>query len=352
VAAILLATAAGGASVRAAFPGANGEIAFVRDGAIWAVASDGTGLRQVTHPKLNIDDDSISWSPDGSQLAFVRTDYATCGIPCYSVDTIRSDGTGLKAGDQSYEPRWSPDGTRLISTYYVGSNLRYVTTELGTTNLRTGGGVVLAPRALRRFDTVLRFGYEIYDYAWSPSGGWICFSRVVGAQHALLALVRPNGTALALLGALHGFDCGWAPDSKRVLFTDGLNISSVGLDGTGLEPLTNQHRARELAPVSSPDGTTIAFLRQESGGKHPPYDLWTIAADGSSQTMIATDVSHASWSPDGTMIAFIKGGRPSEDGSYKGEPKPQGLWLTHPDGSAQIEIATGATEFDWQARSR
>jgi Tol biopolymer transport system component len=333
-----------------AFPGANGEIAFVRGGAIWAVNADGNGLRQVTHPKKFVNDDSISWSPDGLQLAFVRIDYGDCGIPCNSVETVRSDGTGMKEWGQSSWPRWSPDGTRLVSASYLGAN-RYATTVLETTSLRTRRGVVLAPRALRGArDTILRFGYEIGDYAWSPNGARICFSRKVGVQPWLLALVRPNGAGLALLAALRGFDCAWDPTSRRVVFTNGRKISTVGIDGSGLEPLTDQS-GRELAPVFSPDGTTIVFLRQEAGGKNPPYDLWRMAADGSGQTMIATDVSLARWSPDGTLIAFIRGGRPSEDGFGTNGQQPRSLWLTHPDGSAQAEIAAGATEFDWQARS-
>lgn len=74
-----------------------------------------------------------------------------------------------------------------------------------------------------------------------------------------------------------------------------------------------------------------------------------MATDGSSQTMIATNASLASWSPDGTLIAFIKGGVFCGSAACN---KPGDLWLTHPDGSGQVGIAAGATEFDWQARSR
>jgi Tol biopolymer transport system component len=351
--AVILLAAAGSGSVPASFSATNGEIAFVVGRAIWVVNPDGSGVQRLTNPSPYIFDSGISWSPDGSQLAFVRTDLANCGIPCYSVDTVRADGTGLnlRASVTSDTPRWSPNGTRLALKNYLGGTLRYATWTLDILNLQTGNFVVLAPRAERGGSgNALRFGYQIYDYAWSPDGARICFSRAVGSSHSRLALVRPNGSGLALLGGLRGFDCGWAPDSQRVVFTDGLNISSVDIDGTGLTRLTTQH-ARELAPLFSPDGSTIAFLRQETGGKHPPYDLWTMAADGSSQTLIAADVSMSSWSPDGALLAFIKGGRPAEDGSH-GAPKPDGLWLTHPDASAQVEIAAGATEFAWQARSR
>jgi hypothetical protein len=87
----------------------------------------------------------------------------------------------------------------------------------------------------------------------------------------------------------------------------------------------------------------IGFLRQEPGTKHAPYDLWTMAADGSGQVKLARNVSLAAWSSDAAMIAFIRGGRPGE---YF--PKPKGLWVMQPDGSGQVLIAKDARDFDWQ----
>jgi hypothetical protein len=61
VVAVLVAAGAGSAT-----PGAEAELAFVRDGRIWIVGLDGSGLRAVTRgytPK---------WSFDGQRLAFVR----------------------------------------------------------------------------------------------------------------------------------------------------------------------------------------------------------------------------------------------------------------------------------------
>jgi Tol biopolymer transport system component len=61
VVAVLVAAGAGSAT-----PGAEAELAFDRDGRIWIVGLDGSGLRAVTRgytPK---------WSFDGQRLAFVR----------------------------------------------------------------------------------------------------------------------------------------------------------------------------------------------------------------------------------------------------------------------------------------
>jgi len=274
VAAIVLAAVAGGSSVRAAFPGANGEIAFVRGRAIWVVAPDGSSQRPVTRPAPQIYHDSISWSPNGALIMFIRGDYATCGLPCFDLYTVRPDGTALTRTNFGYQgvastSRWSPDGGRVAFVSYFGTMGGVSTEALYAASVKTGETRRLAPRRMR--NGFLRYGYEVGDFAWSPNGGWICFSRVVplskrfGRLH--LALVRPDGTGLALLAALPGFDCGWAPDGQRVVFTDGLNISSVGIDGTGLKPLTNQSE-ESLRRSSLPTGA-----RSRSSDKKPAASI-------------------------------------------------------------------------------
>ena len=45
------------------------ELAFVRDGQIFRVRSDGTGLVQLTSDGMNSEP---TWAPDGARIAFVR----------------------------------------------------------------------------------------------------------------------------------------------------------------------------------------------------------------------------------------------------------------------------------------
>ena len=139
------------------------------------------------------------------------------------------------------------------------------------------------------------------------------------------------------------FTCSWSP-AGRIAFTNGENIFTIRANGTGLSRLTRA-TAKELAPLWSPDGTSIAFLRQQPGGNRAPYDLWTMAADGSRQVRVATTVLRAGWSPDGALIAFIRG----FPGTRTTFEKPKGLWLMQRDGSGQLQIAKGASQFDWQA---
>ncbi len=87
------------------------RVAFERDGEIWTVPIDGS------KPAARLffargRSSSPTWSPDGSQLAFVSTRGSLAYIALYTADDrpLRyiAPSTGRDDG-----PRWSPDGTRI-----------------------------------------------------------------------------------------------------------------------------------------------------------------------------------------------------------------------------------------------
>ena len=59
------------APAQAAFPGANGKIAYVYDCDIWTIEPDNTGATQLTTSGPECDSQP-AWSPDGEQIAFVE----------------------------------------------------------------------------------------------------------------------------------------------------------------------------------------------------------------------------------------------------------------------------------------
>ncbi len=106
---------------------ANNLIAFVDNGSeIYTVNPDGSNRTNITaEPELtNSAFGDLAWSPDGGKLAFVMN--FGCGdghIGC--IETMNADGSNktfiigdTKFGDEDWlfveDPRWSPDGTKLV----------------------------------------------------------------------------------------------------------------------------------------------------------------------------------------------------------------------------------------------
>ena len=68
---------------------------------------NGTGIRTLVAGRRLEASDPV-WSPDGSRIAFVRSDINGIGI-----FAVRRDGSGLHRIGSGFDPSWSPDGTRI-----------------------------------------------------------------------------------------------------------------------------------------------------------------------------------------------------------------------------------------------
>jgi Tol biopolymer transport system component len=99
--------------------------------AAFIVNVDGTGLRQLTDWDLDVG--RIRWSPDGSSLIFSdRTENQTQG-GAQDVWLINADGTGLvnltrnAPGHHTFDPDWSPDGSRLAALEWNPAMVGHIT---------------------------------------------------------------------------------------------------------------------------------------------------------------------------------------------------------------------------------
>ena len=200
-AALILGTALA-APAQAAFPGANGEIAFTstRDG----------------------DEDIYVMNPDGSGQTRLTTDRAGDGAPAFSRDGLR--------GSRFESTRLWP----VPSIYGMGAD------GSGQTNLTRLGGDDLEP-------------------SFSPSGR-IAYARNEGGNLDIFAM-NADGSGRVNLTNTPGFGelaPSFSPDGSKILFTRGFDIHVMNADGTGQRNLTNSSAAENNATFS-PDGGSIAL---------------------------------------------------------------------------------------------
>ena len=137
----------------------------------------------------------------------------------------------------------------------------------------------------------------------------------------------------------------WTPDGARILFSHAGRIYVVDADGMELTSLSGSYEPAHLysptaeidfAPALSPDGSRVAYstLRYAKGELlDHTYEIAVQPIDGSDRTRLTEndrDDIRPSWSPDGSLIAFLSPG--ADRGNYR-------IFAISPDGSGEREIA-------------
>jgi TolB protein len=145
----------------------------------------------------------------------------------------------------------------------------------------------------------------------------------------------------------------FSPDGRRIAFTrqEGRDsaIYVIRVDGTGEEQLTDTPGKRDLGPAFSPDGKRIAFTsdrdsnRDRIGG---PTSIYVMDADGRNETPITEGPRDGSpaWSPDGERIAFTRG--QVRRGDSGAEIEVRQVWTMAADGSSQTRLRHGSGLID------
>jgi hypothetical protein len=141
------------------------------------------------------------------------------------------------------------------------------------------------------------------DPAWAPSGRWIAFARDDGIYR-----IRPDGRGLRRIveGSAHELD--WSVRGVLV-FTRYRRLRSdlytVRPDGSGLRRLTRDGGSREAS--WSPDGRSLVHLRLVfvKGEIEPRRLDLVIRRGGDAPIRVGSGVAPV-WSPDGSRLAFIR----------------------------------------------
>ena len=267
---------------QAAFPGANGKIAFVsdRDGDndIYTVGPTGDNLKRLTNNSKN--DASPAWSPDGRKIVYSSGLTGTA----YSADifVMNADGSGktlitdersisgtLK-GDDAY-PVFSPDGRRIV---FVRKDLNNPEGDLY--KISTDG---------KNLTRLTRLSYDQPCCpAWSPDGSKIAYSVWDGYDNSV-ETVKPDGSGRSFFH--YGGSPDWSPDGSQLVFDSYGVINKIDADGTDEKQLTTGE-AYGSNPAFSPDDSKIVFQSAARDGNFI-YDLYVMDADGTDVRQLTDD---------------------------------------------------------------
>jgi TolB protein len=245
-----------------------------------------------------------TWSPDGSQIAYVNEAGGDRGMEIWMMNADGSDNHPLITGGLNIAPAWSPDGTHLA--------------------------------------------YAHAETPDQPLKLWLM--RIAdGANRALL----PDTPADVDENVPR-----WSPDSRHIAFTSNRREGRYEIwvfdvqDATAPRPLTTAYHddlldaaIEQKVPAWSPDGTQIAYwqgVEMSDPRTDLPRDVWVMSADGGDPQRL-TRGDDPNWSPDGSLVIYsIPPLRPDE--------RPA-IGAIQPDGSeARVLVAVDACrplQSDW-----
>ncbi len=264
---------------------------------------------------------NLSWSPDGSQLAFIsgptRISFTDAEGDNKGVLSFGPSSDGEHYSSNVFGLAWSPDSRSLagviLTAYHYGGVRSQLWVSKGSTR------------------TVYSAGGSISQPSWSPDGSRIVFSDSAGKAYVI---DQDGQNAHEVLDS--AVDAVWSPDGQRLAYVElDENRQSVGLavaqaDGSGQHRLTD---GSVLSPVWSPDGSTIAFTR--ALGAFSEIDV--IKLNGTDERTVARDAVRfpgAAWSPGGDAIAYARQEEPTGT-------EPTGIGLVSPDGTNAQIVQTG-----------
>ena len=285
----------------------------------------------------------ITFSPDGSQIAFIRNDQAASGEDLLIV--ANADGTNqrklaARKGDTFFGyggPSWSPDGKVIANSagaYAGGFHLTIVATDVTTGEQK---GVTS-----RKF-------YDVGRVSWLADGsGLLVNAAEQGATKSQIWLISyPEGEARAITHDLNDYGGTSLTADSRSLVTVQFDITS----NVWIAPINDQSQGKQITSgklegdrgVAWTPDNKIVYSSLSSGN----IDLWTMNADGTNQRQLTTDPKDDFTplvTPDGRYIVFnsLRGTLPSVwrmdiDGGnvkqlttqedYANEISPDGRWI-------------------------
>lgn len=301
---------------------------------LWLVSSDGSEHRPLTTGKFL--DNSPRWSPDGTRIAYMSN---RDGVPQIYMHWVASGQTAAITNltDPAMGLSWSPDGSHLAFNKLVPA----APLTVGQMPAPPPGAQWAEP-AKYTDEIVFRFD-GIGDV---PAGAWHLF--VIPSEGGTpRQLTSGEQSYSSGFFTLPGSGPEWAPASDAIIVDANLRedsdlewmdseIYEISLADGSVRALTDR-RGPDNAPSVSPDGSRIAYLGYDD--RYQGYQvtrLHVMNRDGSGSRVVSSSldrtVYQVRWSPTGDAIFGLF----DDEGNTK-------LALFQLDGSYEVVAENGGS---------
>ncbi|HET9015018.1 MAG TPA: S9 family peptidase [Thermomicrobiaceae bacterium] len=200
---------------------------------------------------------SIAWTPDGSRLVFASSKDG-------KIWTVPATGGPSRTVDEApgnhHSPAVSPDGRRVAFVAERGEQVDVVVADLDGRASRVvsdGDEYVLQPRWSPDGRRLLYGQWPHYDMPWD--------------QRELVVADLESGERRVVAGGtgVTNADAVWSPDGRAIAFVsdrdgDFGNLWRCDADGANAERLVHEN-AQHATPAWSPDGRRLAYVRNDDG---------------------------------------------------------------------------------------
>lgn len=244
--------------------GVGGKLLFVREGNIWLWA-DGRARQLTTGGSWR----QPRWSPDGAEIAYVYRSTNFSEIFVMNADgsnnrrLTMSQSASLSDNDWVFQPTWSPNGTQLA---FVTDGSSYNPT-LWVMN-KDGSG-------RRQLLSATAFQEAADSMSWAPDGRRLAVTAFGAEISQIVLLDITRGVTQAATEAARGaFDPAWAPDNLTLAYAvregNRTDLRLRRLDGSPEVEVSRGGLSR--APAWSPEGRQLAFISSRGGS----FELYVV----------------------------------------------------------------------------